>query len=271
MPSRPRVALLIESSRAYGRGLLRGIARYIKIHGPWSVDLQERELGDAVPAWLGGWDGDGIITRVEAEGIENAILRTGRPAVDLRGHRRMKFPTIQTDDRSVVRLALDHFRERGFRQFAFCGFAGADYSERRLGFFQAQMAAAGLDVLAYQSTARNRDAGTMQREQSGLRHDEKLVGWIAQLPKPIGLMACNDIRAQQVLNACRLQGVVVPDEMAVIGVDNDELLCDLSDPPLSSVEPDTMQIGFEAAALLARMIEGARAPPKPVTSSRSGW
>ena len=98
------------------------------------------------------------------------------------------------------------------------------------------------------------------REQRGWTTEAEVAQWIEQLPKPVGVMACNDIRAQQVLMACRVIGVGVPDEVAVLGVDNDELLCDLSDPPLSSVVPDTHRIGFEAASLLDQMMRGEHTP-----------
>lgn len=102
------------------------------------------------------------------------------------------------------------------------------------------------------------------------------IRWIKRLPKPVGVMACNDMRGQQVLNTCRALGVAVPDEVAVIGVDNDEVLCTLSDPPLSSVVPDTERIGYETATLLDRMMRGGRGPdgqifikPKAIITRRS--
>jgi LacI family transcriptional regulator len=101
-------------------------------------------------------------------------------------------------------------------------------------------------------------------EVQGLVYEKNLVGWIRTLPKPIGVMACNDERGQQVINACRDLGIAVPDEIAVVGVDNDDVVCDLCDPPLSSVVPNTRKIGFEAAALLEQMIAGKDPPDTPI-------
>jgi LacI family transcriptional regulator len=101
-------------------------------------------------------------------------------------------------------------------------------------------------------------------EQTGLLTEDEVAHWVEALPKPVGLMACNDIRGQQVLNACRDVEIAVPEDVAVLGVDNDDVLCDLSYPTLSSVVPDTRRIGFEAAALLERMI-GGESPPQPLT------
>jgi LacI family transcriptional regulator len=136
MATRPRVALLVESSRAYGRGLLHGIAEYVRLHGPWSIYLAERGLGEAPPAWLKDWMGDGIIARIENRRIANAVGDLALPTVDLRGLLTdLGVPLITTDDQAVADLAIEHLLERGFRHFAFCGFPGADYSDARSGCF----------------------------------------------------------------------------------------------------------------------------------------
>jgi LacI family transcriptional regulator len=265
LAKRPRVALLVESSRAYGRGLLHGIAEYVRLHGPWSIYLAERGLGEAPPAWLRGWDGDGVIARIENRRIARAIAELGVPTVDLRGLLPdLEVPRIATDDEAVARLAAGHLLERGFRHFAFCGFTGADYSDERCRHFARAVEQAGFACHIYQSSQQPRPAGTEAREQRGWAHEAEVARWVEGLPRPVGLMACNDIRAQQVLTACRATGVPVPDEVAVLGVDNDEVLCDLADPPLSSVVPDTRRIGFEAASLLERMM-GGQPPPRAVT------
>jgi LacI family transcriptional regulator len=266
MARRPRVALLVESSRAYGRGLLHGIAEYVQLNGPWSIYLAERGLGDAPPAWLQGWNGDGIIARIENRRIARAVRDLGLPTVDLRGLLTdLGVPLIATDDESVARLAIAHFLERGFRHFAFCGFLGADYSDKRSECFAQSVEESGFVCHVYRSSQQTRTAGTEAREQRGWTTEAEVTKWIEELPKPVGLMACNDIRAQQVLTACRVLGVAVPDEVAVLGVDNDDVLCDLSDPPLSSVVPDTRRIGYEAASLLEKMMGGEPAPESLTT------
>jgi LacI family transcriptional regulator len=176
---------------------------------------------------------------------------------------------LETNDRSVVRLAVEHLAERGFRRFAYCGYAGANYSERRLKYFPGFVAETGGSAVVYQSPPPNQAAGLSVREQHAVLFELELLGWLQQLPRPIGIMACNDTRGQQVLNACRELGIAVPEEIAVIGVDNDELLCDLSSPPLSSVAPDTERIGYQAAELLDRMMDGGPSPgPKTFIEPR---
>jgi LacI family transcriptional regulator len=263
---RPRVALLIESSRAYGRGTLMGVAKYVRQHGSWSIFFQERGLGDSAPAWLENWEGDGILARVENPSMAAAIRRVGVPAVDLRYLLpNLNLPSVRTDDDAATALAWEHLRERGFQHFAYCGFNGADYSDIRRDQFALKVSQAGLRCHVYvDSDQTGRHASTLKHEELGLSDGDRLAQWIKQLPKPMGLMACNDIRGQQVLNACRSLGVAVPDEVAVIGVDNDEVLCELSDPPLSSVLANTERIGYEAAALLSRLMAGSPPPTEPL-------
>jgi LacI family transcriptional regulator len=259
MDPRPRVALLIESSRAYGRGLLRGIAQYARTHGPWSLFHHERRIGDDAPAWLGRWRGHGVIARIETLKLRNAIVALGLPCVDLRGlHDVDGVPVIDTDERATVRMALDHLAERGFEHYAFCGFEGANYSEARAAHFRRLVRQAGREPIVYQGPTHTRGADTTAIEAEGLLYEDQIAQWLKSLPTPVGVMACNDIRAVQVLNACRDHGIAVPDDVAVIGVDNDELLCELCDPPLSSVEPDTDTLGYRAAAALDRRMRRRR-------------
>jgi LacI family transcriptional regulator len=244
------VAILIETSNAYARGLLQGVVHYIREHRPWSFHLMEQGRGDDPPPWLAGWDGDGIIARIETPRIARAVVRTGLPAVDLSAARLVPaLPWVETNDEEIARLAADHLLERGFTRFAFCGDARFNWSVWRETQFVARLRAAGHDCVCYRPTAL---AGDVAAEAGNLAR------WLRELPKPVGLMACYDIRGQQVLDACRSAGLAVPDEVAVIGVDNDTLLCELASPPLSSVIPNAHGAGYAAAALLDRLMAGKR-------------
>jgi LacI family transcriptional regulator len=262
--NRPRVALLIESSRGYGRGLLEGIAHYRRSHGNWSVFFQERRRGDPMPEWLKGWTGQGIIARVEDRRLAQAILKLKIPAIDLRGLLPLKMPLIETDDREAVRLVVEHLLERGFRNFAFCGFKGANYSDKRCAYFVELIEKAGLPYSIYEPKRNLIGPQELGYELHGVAREQDIARWLLTVPSPVAIMACNDVCGQQVLNACRETGRAVPDEAAVIGVDNDELLCELSDPPLSSLNPDTRRIGFMAAELLDGMMRGAKPPPEAI-------
>jgi LacI family transcriptional regulator len=246
-----RVALLVETSNSYARGILRGIIDYARDHGRWSVYLGEHSRGDQPPAWLERWDGDGVIARIENSRIARAVIRCGRPAVDVSAARLLPdLPWVETDDREIARHAAEHLLERGLRHFGYFGDGRFNWSSWRLGHFRSVLAQHGCECAEY--TASRAALRDWEREE------DELVEWLTALPKPVGIMACYDIAGRQVLDACRRAGIRVPDEVAVVGVDNDGLLCELSDPPLSSVQPDTRRTGYWAAALLDRLMRGKR-------------
>jgi LacI family transcriptional regulator len=273
----PKVALLVESSRAYGRGALLGIAKYVREHRPWSFFFQELSYCNDLPPWFATWEGDGIIMRVENPAITRVIRRLGVPVISLRiVGPKMKMPSVLTDNAASARVAFEHLQERGFKHFGFCGYNGADYSDERRDGFVESVKKAGLRCHVFEGSNRSRRTKTVKHEEEGLKDGELVGQWIKQLPKPIGLMACNDMRGQQVLSACRAIGVTVPDEVAVVGVDNEEVLCNLSDPPLSSVVPNSEKVGYEAAMLLDEMMCGKKqlsqryyVQPKGVVTRRS--
>lgn len=254
----PRVALLIETSRIYGRRILAGIARHAQVHGRWSFYVQERELHSGIPDWLRNWKGDGIIARIEDQRMAAALLRLGCPVVDVLGNARFPgIPGFDTDAGAVARLAANFFLQGGFRQFAFCGYRGVPFSERRAEAFADYLGKMGYEVAVFSSPAAARQPSNIQAiERRGLEREEAISDWLRQQPRPLALFACNDICGQQVLNACREHGIKVPEEVAVMGVDNDDVLCRLCAPPLSSIEPDTERVGMEAATLLGDMMRG---------------
>jgi len=254
----PHVALLIETSRGYGRSLLQGVIRYQREHRPWSIYFKPHALGAPPPAWLKNWQGDGILARIDERTMARAILRTGLPAVDLRfSVSGLGLPGVGIDNRAVVRLAFEHLTTCGFKLFGFCGLPPRRnaWMDLRRDLFQQLVHESGLACHVFEPTP-GPAMNAWEDEQ------EQIAAWILSLPKPIGIMASNDDRGQQVLDACRRVNVLVPDEVAVIGVDNDEILCNLSSPPLSSVDINTEQVGYEAAALLERMMAGRPAPKK---------
>lgn len=259
----PRVALLVESSRSYGRELLMGIARYLRIHGHWSVEFEESEPWVKVPKWFDRWKWDGVIARVQTPAIARAVGALGVPVVDLSGCLSdSPFPTIRSDETAVGRMAAEHLMGRGFKRFAYCGLNGFDWSDRRRTAFEERLAAAGFQCETFDTPTRR--ISTKDHDAHGKRFEQDLMRWLESLPEQTGLMACNDSRGRQVLNCCRELGIAVPDALAIIGVDKDEVLCELSSLPLSSVILNAQQIGYEAAALLDRLMAGESAPETPV-------
>lgn len=249
--ARRKVALIVETSNAYAREVLHGLRAWVREADPWAIRLSEQGRGADVPGWLKDWRGDGIVARVENEAIAAALKETGLPVVDVSAAlAKPVFPRVVTDSRSVIRLAVAHFAERGFKNYGYCGDPRFLWSAQRADFFCEQLRTMGFRCDVYVC---GRKKGRRMQMDDEVR---AIARWLRHLPKPAGVLACYDIRGQQVLEACRFAEFAVPDDVAVMGVHNDELLCDLCDPPLTSVIPNARRAGYVAAGLLSRMMDG---------------
>jgi LacI family transcriptional regulator len=250
---------VVETSLAPGREILRGIARYVRERGPWSIAHEPRTLEQSVPRWLESWRGDGIIARVQDRSIARAIAKIRVPTVDVLGVvEGLPFPLVHVDDQAIGRLGAEHLLDLGFRHFGFFGIEGENWSARRRDAFAARVTAVGYSSVAH---ALSRETARQERWE---KSERALSAWLAALPKPAGLMLATDQLGPHALEACRLAGVVVPDELGVIGVDNDGPLCEVSDPPLSSIWPDHRRVGYEAARLLDQLMLGSERPHDPI-------
>jgi LacI family transcriptional regulator len=257
----PHVALLIETSRELGRGMLRGVARYVREHGPWSLYHRPLGLGDRPPPWLKDWRGDGILARIDNQSMARAVLNSGVPAIDLRGTLpEFGLPHVGCANPSIVRLAWEHLLDRGLRHFAFCGIPRGKnrFQDLRCDLFRRTVQQAGHECNEFPAGSSPGDVEPWERQQ------RRIAQWLASLPKPVGVMCGFDDRALEVLDASRRAGIAIPDEVALVSVDNDEYICRLADPPLTSIDVNPEEIGYQAAALLERMMNGAKAPRQPV-------
>ncbi len=270
----PEVAGFVASARVYGRRLLSGVADYIDRHGPWSVFVEPYSSGRFDSKWLRRWQGDGVLAFIENRQDAQRLKRLKVPIVETYGHLRdLGLPQVCSDERAIARLAAEHLLQRRFRNFAFCGYRNQPWSKRRKEGFAEAIQQAGY-TCAYH--AADRDHETLREWQQAR---EEMVEWLGEMPKPLGIMASSDRQAHDILEACRLAGLAVPEEVAVIGVDHDETLCRLSEPSLSSVADDPQRIGYEAARLLDDLMSGKREtgdclqpqlyPPQGVVSGRS--
>lgn len=246
------VALIIETSSIYGRDLLSGIVRHMRMHDQWSVFLEQRDLFKQPPTWLNDWKGDGIISRATTPRLLEAVAETGVPLVEVTDRRGgVQMRQVRSDDTAIGQMAAEHLLERGFQRFAFCGFKGEAWSGRREdAFAEAVEQQSSTTCLRFNSTWHGRAARAWEDEQ------QWIVDWLRQLTPPFAVMACNDVRGQQVIDACSTLALAVPEQVAVVGVDNDELLCQVCSPPLSSVIPNAEAVGFRAAELLAQLMAG---------------
>lgn len=246
----PSVFLFIESSREFGRGLLYGIARYSRFHGPWRVYRRSAGLDSSMPEWRDLRIDGAIVRDVKMIGD---LASAGFPVIYAQHDRDSYslFPAIITDSEAIASMAAEHFLDRGFEHFAFCGLDEFVWSRLRCEHFSERLERAGFRPNVYHQPK--------TRAQRHWKSEQNLIGhWLGSLPKPVALMCCNDDRALQVVEACKLAGLSVPDEVAVLGVDDDILICDLADPPISSVALNTEAAGHEAAALLDQLMKGGQ-------------
>lgn len=251
--TRRSVALLIETSNGYCRGLLEGIIEYARHQADWSIHLNEQERGAPPPDWLWSWNGDGIIARIETDQIGKRLKELTLPIVDLSAARHLRgIPWADTEDKAIVGLAVDHFLVREFRNLAYCGDPGFAWSNSRRDHFRNLVVENGCRFFEHQVTHRYDPAGQLDVVK------QRLADWLRDLPRPVAIMGCYDFLAQQILDVCRSLAISVPEEIAVLGVDDDYLICELSEPTLSSVIPDTRSTGREAAELLERMMRKER-------------
>jgi LacI family transcriptional regulator len=253
------VAILIETSRSYGRGLLLGVRRYLTRHEPWSVFMELRALDSKTPLWLKGWNGGGILTRTGTRAMAEAVRRAGVPTVELRSPRlNPRAPWVGVDNRAMGKLVAEYLLERGFRRFGVCEISSEVYFEERRSNFVETVTKLGYPCSTYHAL------GPPEKPAEWERHQEELAAWVSGLPKPVGVMACTDQLGFFLVDACARAGVAVPEELAVVGVENEESLCAMANPPLSSVRFNAERIGYEAAALLDRLMAGEAPPDEPI-------
>jgi LacI family transcriptional regulator len=250
MARTPSVLLFVETSREFGRGLLHGIARYSRLHGPWQIYRQSGALDSSLPEWK-SLRIDGAIVR-DVKTTEN-LIGSGFPVIFAQHSKTdyTPYPAILTDSSAIGRMAAEHFLDRGFQHFAYCGLDEFVWSRGRADHFAQNLKQAGFGTSVYRQWA--------SKTQRALKNEQDLIiDWLCSLPKPVALMCCNDDRALQVVEACKLAELAVPDDVAVLGVDNDILVCDLADPPISSIALSTETAGYEAARLLDDLMHGGQ-------------
>lgn len=247
----PLVAVVVDSSLPYDREIATGVAQYAREVGDWRLyveEEQDRRLPD-----FDAWPGQGIIASFDTERVARRVTAAGLPVVAVGGgggafDAASGIPYVDTDNERIAILAAEHLLERAIPHFGFYGLAPSrvtGWSDARCKAFARRLRAADKPV---QSLVARHDS-----TRWSLLQDE-LTAWLDKFPKPVGIMACDDVRARHILEACRSLGLRVPHDVAVIGVDDDEFVCELSDPPLSSVAQAARRVGHEAARLLDRLM-----------------
>ena len=252
-----RVLLLIEAPTAFTLKLIRGVTSYSQSHGHWLMTLREGRSTDLLPRLDNVASYDGVIARIECGEIHQHLQATGLPFVNVSGTNfDQQVPWVTVNHESVVRLVVQEFRNNGHTHFAFFGPVRRAWSCQRETCFQKLVADKGLTFCGTFLT---------HPEKSQDEAEKRRVGdWLKSLPLPVAIMAANDVCGNKLLQCCHAEGFSVPDQLAVIGVNNDELICELSYPTLTSVSTNTEKIGYESAEILNQLMSGKKVSDKPV-------
>lgn len=266
-----QVAVLVETEDSWGVGVIRGIADYSKDYGHWNllIDPRDNEQRSALPDL---WKGDGVIARIGSRLQLNQIKNRKLPTVNvdtvfegLDG-----VYDVVTDDDKRAELAFSHLRDRGFEEFGYFAPPSKKYSSKRGERFIEVVEKEGYKCRVYKPGYRaGRRIGWEERQR-------RVSRWLRSLPSPVAVLTVDAHHGRQLVEICNMSGVRVPDEVAILAGDNDELMCDVSSPPLSSVALAGRKIGFEAASLLDHLMHGQKpeqkaykVPPEGVISRQS--
>jgi LacI family transcriptional regulator len=256
-----RIAILLREDSFYIRGVLEGIKDYARPVKPWVFHLFPPDVASIDRVQV--WQPHGIITHLHLPEFEAAVCSLSVPVVNV-GHvmEETRVSWVATDDQLVGELAARHFLDRGFRSFGFTGFADLAFSVGRERAFVEYLRKSGIGCSVcdeVSSFAQGHSAQPFWTTQ-----EKKLARWLKGLPRPAAVMCCNDYRGLQVSEVCREAGLRVPEDVALIGVDDDRLICELAYPPLSSVAIPAARVGYEAAGMLDRLMDGLPLAPEPV-------
>jgi LacI family transcriptional regulator len=249
----PRVALLVGAWSEYGRGIIEGVWQYAEQHGPWFLEMQPSEPDEStdVPQ---GWTGDGVIATVHTRRLATKLKAYGVPVINVSGSRRegIDFPRVTSDAVAVVRMAVTHLREKGLAHLAFCGEPHRPFIDFWTEAYRQVMHEAGLEPVIYQPSARIGPRAGLATRQADRRR------WLESLPKPVGIVGWYTGICRHLAMACTESGIMVPEEVAIISLETEDLLGRAVHPPLSGVDIPVQRIGYEAARQLDRLLHGER-------------
>ena len=250
------VAITIEASASFSRGVLQGVARWTGEHEGWMITIDDRDPGSPIPGWLLRWEGHGLISGLEESSLPRTWRAGRRPVVHVRNRApSAPLPGVYPDDEAAVQLGVAHLAERGVRHLVFI--PGTTFATRGLHDSVLRHGTAlGCCLDIHEPPKKSVRESRRGDEEDG----DKIARWLATLPKPVGVIATSDVRALRIIEACRRGRLAVPDEVAVVGISDDEVLCGLATPGLTSVTHDRQRIGLEAASMLDEAIRFGRPP-----------
>ncbi len=265
-----KVALAFQIALPHHERIIRGIMDYARDHGPWEFAF-DPEASQVTLASLSDWVGDGALTMIVDPEEAEFARRLPYPVVNLSATlQKPGLPTVTNDDYRIGELAAQHFLARGFRRFGFYGLHDVWYSiQRQRGFVERiEQAGFSCDILNSVGSAHVARPWTWNRPE--------LEQWIASLKPPVGILAVHDYRARMVKEVALAMGKRVPEDVAVMGVNDDPVACETCRPTLTSIPHDGYNVGYRAAELLNRLMTGQPVgdepiliPPNPISERQS--
>ncbi|MDR2439401.1 MAG: DNA-binding transcriptional regulator [Planctomycetaceae bacterium] len=262
MKKKKRILLVVETSRGHGRRILEGIAAFVREQTDWQIFFEDRSVLQKASKWFSTWQGDGIIAR-SADYQTGVILREkGIPLVELLSNSGFDLDVFENYDH-LAELAINHFWERGFRNFAFFRADQTDWSQHRGDAFANYLLQKG-NVPCHFCPLPSRKIKDHFLDDLICSTDTVLGEWLLSLPKPVAILAAIDIHAFYILEACQNVGITVPEEAAILGCGNDELVCSLLSPQLSSIDLNSRVFGYTAAQLLEKKMNNPKKLFSPI-------
>ena len=253
MPQFRKVALVFKTRLEENQRILSAISKYNRFHENWTAFVDDQAVSQQNPEWLLKQSWDGVITRHSAPELVQACLERAIPIVDLSDGPNFsnQVPKIRPDNQSIGHIGAEYFVEKGYQHFAFCGFSTEEWALDRENGFREALELTGRSCHCFDSSYPKVNEPDWEEKE-----ELKIQAWLDQLPQPLALMCCNDLRALQAMHACRQLDLRVPEEVAILGVNNETVRCELSNPQLSSIPLNTNYYGQMAAETLTRLMNG---------------
>lgn len=254
-----QIGLFLPPTPGYLSDVVMGVQEFARSTNGWVVEvcytLAIAENSTCV------WKPDGILVNASDGDWQPLIKKLGVPTVQIGGQAIPDLPRVVTDNEAIAQMAARHFLQRGFRNFAYLGYGSMGWSRERGQAYIKALADAGYECHTMLAA---------QGEIHALGVCGPLAAWVKQLPKPVAIFACHDRAAMLAGHACAHVGCEMPDDVAILGVDNNAMECGFTSPPISSIMGSARRIGYQAAELLDRMMRGEAVPHEPQRVAPAG-
>lgn len=253
MISHPKVALVFACYLDQDTQILKAISKYNRLNRRWTAFVDDQAFSKTTPEYVLSRQWDGVISKEMAPELFEQCKKRKTPCIDLSDYPTLTpdIPKIRPDNHAIGHMAAEYFTEKGYRNFAYCGYSNQPWSaERMTGYGEA------LRLLGHAPIIFECDHPKLAEANWDKENVNKIQEWIDEIPKPLAVFCANDMLGLQVIEACSLKSIQVPEEVSVLGVNNDTIRCELSNPQLSSIGLNTEYYGQTAAKMIDEMMDG---------------